>query len=233
MKLLDLLYEGRYDRLTGILTKEVFKYLKDTAGKSSYKGQQIQYDERPSFSPDESNIIGNFSDSTSDIEVDLSISVARVKSMKNKFYVTGYALTDEGVLVIHIYMGTEVEEPKVYSNLLPHIKSTIRHEIEHLTQRGWNVNPSKKRKFMWAARAEYKLDTTKSWKYYTLADEVDANLHGIYAIAKAAKIPFQDAVYSFLDELMSSGKVTYEQSRTIYNKMKQRAKKISGFPPLS
>jgi len=235
MKLAALLIEGRYDKLTGLITKRIMSYIKKTAketsaDKRSYRGYKIWWDERPTASRDTGYRVGLFNDPVSGLEVGVQVQLARIENY-GKYMTDGYALRDEEDLQIVVFLDP-AQEPKIYSSLLPEIKNTVRHELEHMTQKGGQVKKGKKRKFMWGARASYQIDPSKTWKYYMLADEVDANLQGLYKQAKTEKKPFQYIVDRWLSELMETGRVSLSQAKQIYRKMKKRAKEIGGLPPL-
>jgi len=112
------------------------------------------------------------------------------------------------------------------------MRNLIRHEIEHLTQRGWNTIPSKSMKRNYAQRIKIQADPGIYYKYYKLKDEVDANLHGIYAEAKTRKIPFSEMIVKFLDDRIAKGIVPANKKQEIYTLYKNRAKKIGGLPDL-
>jgi hypothetical protein len=108
----------------------------------------------------------------------------------------------------------------------------VRHEIEHLTQRGVSVKAGKWMRNNNKMRDTINSNPTIAYKYFLLPDEVDANIHGLYAKAKTIKQPYQKVVDDYLDSLIDDGIINGEHRKEIYNKWKSRIPKIGGIPKL-
>ena len=81
--------------------------------------------------------------------------------------------------------------PKAYNNLIPEVKDTLRHELEHVAQYHFDKgvkfdgrNP----------------DSLSSLEYHTLDYEVPAFVQGLYKTAKTKKITLTQAIDDFLAE---------------------------------
>jgi len=130
-------------------------------------------------------------------------------------------------LVADILLNFQVDPralPRIWSTISMDIKDIIRHEIEHLTQTGYNVITSKRLPDDTVLRNKVQLPTTLSKKeYYILDKEVPAMLQGMYFKAKKMKKPFKDVVKTYLD----SRNVSQEDQEEILKRWKPAAKKLN------
>lgn len=237
----DFLFEGKYDRLVGQISADAMKLIKDTNTPSGeYGGIKIRYtenDDVPSFNTliDEDKFldVGDYFDPGTNLDVFVKLVIVRDEApvYTQDFILDGNADEDPAILYIELTINP-ASEPQCYTQLAPEMRNLIRHEMEHLTQRGWNTIPSKKMKRNYAQRIKIQSDPESYYKYYKLKDEVDANLHGIYAEAKTRKIPFNEMVIKFLDDRIAKGIVPADKKQEIYALYKNRAKKIGGLPDL-
>ena len=235
-----LLMEGRYDKITTKVTRDSMNVIKDITKKTSreqpkYRGKTVYIAstgharKKPQLSPGKEVFSKTYNDRVSDIEFEYYFYVFRDEALPVPVAVDGFVVDDD----IHIAALINPEhERRAYSKLVGELKLTLRHEIEHLTQRGYNVKPGKRRNYNWQARGMINAFAEWGYKYYYLADETDANLQGLYKLAKYEKRPFPDVARDYLDDLINQGIMNKKQSDIVYSKWKARAKKIGGLPPL-
>lgn len=243
MKLTKILTEGMYDRLVGNITKSILSVLNKMidAGLADkkYKGQIVK--ENPSGSLtvlgllEDSNAIeiGDFVDKTAGVSVTVMLKYKMTDDVKRgDFYINGYA--DDSIWSeLEILLATNPEDGKrILSKVTPYIRETVRHEIEHFTQRGDNLKASKFIRRNDAIRRKIRNNPELGYKYLILPDEVDANIYGLYARAKTTKQPYQKVVDGYLDMFVKQGDITDKQRTIVYNKWKNRIPKIGGIPKL-
>jgi hypothetical protein len=90
----------------------------------------------------------------------------------------------------------------MWSTIAMDIRDVLRHELEHLTQGGWNVRDDKEMADDSAIRdmiQKYKILAPKN--YFMLDKEVDAMLQGMYFKAKKSRTPFGDVIDDYLDKV--------------------------------
>lgn len=114
--------------------------------------------------------------------------------------------------------------PQGWEEVYMDLTSTLRHEIEHLTQFGTNVKQGKEMASDWDERKQIDKEGD-SVKYVTLPKEVDANVQGLYLKAKKWKRPYSEVVDEYIRDFM---KITDPKDvkyiKDIYNK---RAKELN------
>ena len=237
----QFLFEGSYDKLTGEISSAVMKKIKETNnGEEYFDGVKVVYkstDEVPSFInliEDEQFIdVGYFIDPVSGLDVRVALTVIRDEAPEfhGDFVIDGETDDENSIVFIYAYL-TPGSEPGSYSEMAFDLRNLIRHEIEHLTQRGWGQKPGKKMRRNEIVRDRVTSDPDLFHRYYTLKDEIPANIQGIYAEAKSRKIPFKDMVNLYLDKKVSQGIIPFNQKSRIYRSWKKTAEKIGGLPPL-
>ena len=236
-----LVMEGRYDNLVGqIVSATVNLIKKSNNGEETYEGVKVRYtakDDVPSFFELIENEIylhvGEYTTERSGIEVAVKLVIVRDESplYPDAYVISGDADDESATIYLELSVNPRFE-PQCYSGINPELRDIVRHEIEHLTQRGWNEKPGKLMKHNTVVRKRIEADPNLRYRYYQLKDEVDANLHGLYAKAKSMKRPFTDVVMDFLDKQARKGIIPDNKKREIYNIWKKRATIIKGLPPL-
>lgn len=236
-----LVMEGRYDSLVGQIVSATLNLIKQSDnGEETFDGVKIRYtanDNVPSFFElieDETYLsVGEYTTERSGIEVIVKLVIVRDESpvYPDAYIISGDADDESATIYLEISINPEFE-PQCYSDIVPDLRDIVRHEIEHLTQRGWNEKPGKLMKHNQVTRKRIELDPNLRHRYYQLKDEVDANLHGLYAKAKSMKKPFSEVVVEFLDRQARKGIIPDNKKREIYNIWKKRATIIKGLPPL-
>ena len=99
----------------------------------------------------------------------------------------------------------------------------MRHEIEHLTQQGTNLIPSKKRNSDQARREKIKAGELPASKYPTLRSEIEPMLQGMYFSAKKQRRPFADVINDWFE----SRGFSQEEKKNILKIWKPYLKQLS------
>lgn len=244
MRLTKILTEGMYDRLVGNITKDILRVLTTMVelglGGKKYKGYKIRENPKGNLTVlgmlegEDPIEIGDYSDDKSQISVTVMLKYKMTDSVKRgEFYINGYA-DDTTWSELEVLLATHPEDGKqILSKVVPYIRETVRHEIEHFTQRGHNLKASKFIKNNNKLRQRIRQSPEEGYKYLTLKDEIDANIHGLYARAKTTKQPYQKVVDEYLDMFVKNGDITEKQRGIVYKAWKARIPKIGGIPKLN
>ena len=237
----EFLLEGRYDSLTGKISAAVMRKIKETNnGEEYFDGIKVIYgpeDSVPGFIYlIEKGMYINvdyFVDEVSGIDVEVVISIIRDEApvFERDFILDGE--TDDQSSVIYIFVQlTPGSEPRVYPEIAVDLRNLVRHEIEHLTQRGWGEIEGKKMRRNEGVRKRINSNPELYHRYYTLKDEIPANIQGLYSEAKTRKLPFKEVVHRYLDKKIEQGVIPPTEKTRIYRLWRAAAQKIGGLPPL-
>lgn len=237
----DFLFEGSYDKLTGDISSAVMRKIKETNnGEEYFDGVKVIYgpkDDVPDFieliENEEYLEIDHFIDQISGIDVRVVISIIRDETPEydGEFILDGETDDQNSIIYLYLYLTPGVE-PKVYSEIAIDLRNLIRHEIEHLTQRGWGEKTGKRMRRNEAVRRRITENPDLYYRYYKLKDEIPANLQGLYSEAKTRKMPFKEVVNMYLDKKVQQGIIPPIEKMRIYRLWKAAAEKIGGLPPL-
>ena len=237
----DFLFEGRYDSLTGKISAAVMRKIKETDnGEEYFDGVKVIYgpeDSVPGFiyliEKGMHINVDYFVDEVSGIDVEVVISIIRDEApvFERDFILDGE--TDDQSSVIYIFVQlTPGSEPRVYPEIAVDLRNLVRHEIEHLTQRGWGEIEGKKMRRNEGVRKRINSNPELYHRYYTLKDEIPANIQGLYSEAKTRKLPFKEVVHNYLDKKVEQGVIPPTEKTRIYRLWRAAAQKIGGLPPL-
>ncbi len=116
--------------------------------------------------------------------------------------------------------------PSILSKIAMDLRDTLRHEIEHITQSGWNLKPGKYIASDQRLRSRIQSGDLPPHRYFTLPKEIDANLHGLYLQAKKQRKPFRDVVNSYLD-LFTPDIISPDDKEIILNAWRARLPALS------
>ncbi len=237
----EFIFEGSYDKLTGEISSAVMRKIKETnTGEEYFDGIKIIYgpsDNVPDFGEmidnEEYLEIDHFVDGVSGIDVRVVIAIVRDESpeYKGDFILDGETDDQNSIIYLYLYL-TPGTEPRVYPEIAVDLRNLIRHEIEHLTQRGWGEKEGKKMRRNEGVRKRITQNPDLYYRYYKLKDEIPANLQGLYSEAKTRKLPFKEVVHNYLDKKVAQGVIPSTEKMGIYRLWKAAAEKIGGLPPL-
>lgn len=193
-----------FDKFAGILTNEIFEFLKKTKKDYDINKKQIYKFVKQYSSP---------------IKIYLKFIVARgddITEAEFDGYSQEYA-NGKSILAVNIFLNPK-DEPTIYSQLAGRIKGLIQHELEHKTQEGINKKPGK----IFLTAEEQKLysdalDSGDFFSYFTNKMEVPAYAKQMYTVAKFYKIPVNIVVDVFLQNAVNAQLLTEEQKQKIKN----------------
>ena len=188
----NLLNEGVYDSIVSKLAKDVI---------NTWKGQ-FDKDPKRLFALLDTNY--EMEDAKGrPLEFDLLAKLDFKKTKDRTYKVDGGANEgdneSEGFIALSFSVDPR-ELPRMWSTIAMDIRDVLRHEIEHLTQGGWNERSGKYMEDDSQIRDlinKYKLLAPKN--YFLLDKEVDAMLQGMYFKAKKSRRPFADVIEGYLD----------------------------------
>ena len=242
ISLKTLIVEGRYDSLVTELSRKLLTVVKDSYSACSdatgtFAGEKIYYDKAES-SPD---II-------SDEYPHIFFEEVENQQIPLDFYLTCKIMWKEGLSDLKYgadaYNDTKKEsedpplievrfelDPAEYPNTLSdvamHLRDILRHELEHLTQSGWNVKLSKYLPSDQATRKKIEAGTRPPVDYFLLKKEIPAMIHGMYLKAKKSKQPFRTVVNNYLDIWVNNGSLTPQDKEHILTVWRTYLPKLS------
>ena len=225
-----LLLEGRYESLSRQISRKLISVVKDSYEATNdsdgkFLGRKVYYTANESV-PDINTTAApdvyteEIENSEIPLEFYLTLKLQWIDGY-DKMYVTGNAYNDKGIdsdappLVEVLLILDPSMYPNVLSDIVMELSDTIRHEIEHLTQSGWNTKPSKYIPSDYKRRNQIETGKLRSYHYYLLPKEIPAMIHGLYNKAKKTRTPFADVVNNHLQTIIDKGWVTPEESETI------------------
>ena len=167
------------------------------------------------------------------ITVEVNLKFAQSNEVKpGEYYIDGEASSEDGELDIILAFNPQ-DGTSLLQQIQPTLTDLIRHEIEHLTQSGAQLQPTKWMRGDLAMRKRIRQNPETFYKYFMLPKEVDANIQGLYMKANYDKTDFQSTVDQYLDSLVDTGVISVEKRKEVYDKFKARIPQIGGIPNLS
>ena len=220
----SLIVEGRYDslvtqlsnKLLGIV-KSSYAAVKDPNG--MFAGQKIYFKQGETIlNIDDDSVqkhiyFEEVDNTTIPVEFYLQLKVQWIDGFDD-FRAGGDAYndskrqSDEPPLIEIRFQIDTAEYPKVLSEVAMQLRDTLRHEIEHVTQSGWNLIDGKYIPSDQALRTKIETGTLPAARYFTLPKETPAMLQGMYFKAKKSKTPFKQVVNDYLDIWVSNNTIT-------------------------
>ena len=240
-----LLTEGRYDSIVTRLSRTLFDVVKasysavsDPAGK--FAGKKIYYDPTagetiPDINatspagqeePQPAIYFEEVENQSIPLDFYLQLKVQWIKDF-NDFRKGGDAFNDtkldsDQVPLVEIRLEMDASEyPDILSTVAMELRDTLRHEIEHLTQSGWNVKPGKYIKSDQSMRRKIESGDLPAYRYFILPKEVDANIQGLYYQAKKQKTPLRNVMNDYLD-LFVPDVITVKEKEMVLNVWRSR-----------
>ncbi len=240
-----LLTEGRYDSIVTRLSRTLFDVVKasysavsDPDGK--FAGKKVYYDPTagetiPDINatspageeePQPAVYFEEVENQSIPLDFYLQLKVQWIKDF-NDFRKGGDAFNDTGpdsdqVPLVEIRLEMDASEyPDILSTVAMQIRDTLRHEIEHLTQSGWNVKSGKYIKSDQSMRRKIEAGDLPAYRYFILPKEVDANIQGLYYQAKKQKTPLRNVMNDYLD-LFVPDVITTKEKEMVLNVWRSR-----------
>ena len=228
-----LILEGRYDSLVTQLSNKLLQIVKDSysstqTASGEFGGKKIYYTKSETVPPIEDDkqqpavYFEEVENATIPVEFYLQLKVQWIEGLNDLRY-GGDAFNDtkrdsDEPPLIEVRMQIDpAEYPKVLSEIAMNLRDTLRHEIEHVTQSGWNTIDSK---FIPSdQRLRDRIETGKlpAARYFTLPKEIPAMLQGLYFKAKKSKQPFKTVVDEYLSMWVSNDTISAQEKENILN----------------
>lgn len=174
-----LIIEGRYDRVTTELSRELVDLFK----KRRKKGRLLfDFPFKSKMSVDQLGEIDY------PLEITLKYDITYDEEFEEIFDIYGQA--DDENIELSIKINPKYI-PSILSQAIPIIKDAIRHEIEHVAQN--NLERDKSERYE-------KIPKDNFFKYLTARHEIPAFVRGLYKGAKTRRQPLSKAIDGFLTD---------------------------------
>ena len=227
-----IVMEGVYDSITAQISSEIFNAWKEQFNKDEKR-------KKASFSKSYDLLDKKGRPVVFDLDADLNFvetedSIYRPDGDADEGEEEQY--DDEGNLEdpglqgsISLYFQVDPRTlPKLWSTISMDVKDIIRHEIEHLSQAGYNVVPAKELPDDRMLRSYIQdFGIMPASNYYLLDKEVPAMLQGMYYKAKKMKKPFKDVVNSYLDIFVNNETIDNQDKEDILKRWRVAAGKLN------
>jgi hypothetical protein len=220
-------FEGKYDKITGISVDEIWKIIKITRVLN-----ELKFDEESGISKDELGFVEKQIDYSFEtpLAYDLILRIKREPvAFKEGFYIDGASSAEDEEIMIELIIDPS-REPQCYSRLNSYLQETVRHELEHLTHKGYNriedrPDPEKTLKMRETINAASRKGSfVNTYKYYLLEDELPCLIHGMYRKAKTDKKPITTIFNEFLTLMEEEGFLTPKKRKLVYDTWVKYAK---------
>ena len=238
-----LLIEGRYDSLVTKLSNKLLAIIKDSWAAThdaagQFAGEKIYFKQGetvPEILDDDQYRHIYFEEiENTDIPIEfyLQLKVQWIDGYKD-LRVGGDAFNDtkpnsaELPLIEIRFKLDPAEYPGILSEVAIDLRDTLRHEIEHLTQSGWNTIDGKYIRSDQALRNKIEAGKLPAARYFTLPKELDAMIQGLYYRAKKSKQPFKTAVDNYLNIWVNNGTITMQDKESILDVWRSRLPKLA------
>jgi len=231
IRLKNLIVEGRYDSLVTTLSNKLLGIVKDSYENvddytGEFSGQKIYFKQGETIpnidNDDEFKHIYFEEVENTEIPVEfyLSLKIMWVEGLDDfKYGGDAYNATTrnsaEPPLIEIRFELDPADYPKLLSNVAMHLRDTLRHEIEHITQSGWNTIAGKYIASDQALRTKIETGKLPPARYFTLPKEIDAMIQGLYFKAKKSKQPFAQVVDNYLSGWVNNGTIAEKDKEQI------------------
>jgi hypothetical protein len=237
-----LIVEGRYDSLVTKLSNKLLGIIKDSYAavqdpQGLFSGQKIAFksDETVPAITDDSEFKHIYFEEVENkqipLEFYLELKVQWVEGLDDFRYGgdaynnTGTESPDMPLIEVRFEIDPS-EYPGILSEVAMHLRDILRHEIEHLTQSGWNTISGKYIASDQNLRKRIESGTLPPARYFTLPKETPAMIQGLYMKAKKSKQPFRSVVDAYLSAWVDNGMLTQQDIEQIVNTWKQYLPKL-------
>jgi len=228
-----LVVEGRYDSLVTQLSRRLLGIVKDSYSavadpKGKFSGQRIAFksgEPVPDILDDSQFKHVYFEEvenATIPLEFYLELKVQWIEGLGDFRYGgdaynnTGTDSPDPPLIEIRFEIDP-ADYPNILSEVATELRDILRHEIEHLTQSGWNTLDGKYIASDQALRKKIETGKLPAARYFTLPKETPAMIQGLYHKAKKSKQPFRDVVNAYLNIWQDNGTLTMQDKEYILN----------------
>ncbi len=119
-----------------------------------------------------------------------------------------------------------IDLPNKWSEIYFDLIDVMRHEMEHLTQNGWNEKHGKWLEDDSLERNLINQGILEAYLYLLLPKEIDANLQGLALKSRKKKEPLINTIEQYLD----SEEIDEERKESVIAVWRKRAIQIGGIP---
>jgi hypothetical protein len=228
-----LILEGRYDSLVRQLSNTLLAIIKDSysstqTASGEFGGKKIYYTKSETVPPIEDDkkqpavYFEEVENATIPVEFYLQLKIQWIEGFDDLRY-GGDAFNDakrdsDEPPLIEVRMQIDpAEYPKVLSEIAMNLRDTLRHEIEHVTQSGWNTIDGKYIPSDQRLRDRIEAGKLPAARYFTLPKEIPAMIQGLYFKAKKSKQPFKTVVDEYLSMWVSNDTISTQEKENILN----------------
>lgn len=231
LSLKALVVEGRYDSLVTQLSRRLLGVVKDSYAavsdpQGAFSGQKIAFkagETIPNITDDSEFKHVYFEEVENTqipLEFYLELKVMWIEDLRDfRYGGDAYNNTEtdspEMPLIEVRFEIDPADYPKILSDVAMHLRDVLRHEIEHLTQSGWNTLDGKYIASDQALRKKIESGKLPAARYFTLPKETPAMIQGLYHKAKKSKQPFQQVVDNYLSIWVDNGTITQRDKEQI------------------
>jgi hypothetical protein len=213
----QFIFESKYDSMAARFAKELFDEVKSTAGSKIGKPiiKQFTYDDPLEFTIIFKLVrVEKFEPEKTD---DFRLMPWEVINFeKNGFVIDANAFIpkasdpEEPEIEVVVYISP-IAEPASYEVLYYKTVDTIRHELEHLLQRGINQRSG----HIVSTKQTTRNKANDNYRYFILPDEIPAMVAGLHASAIKKKTPLDIEFLTYLEPFLETGLITQEQQEKI------------------
>ena len=227
----SLIIEGRYDSLVTTLSNKLLQVIKDSYAATTdpdgkFAGEKIYFKQGETLADINDDAEQNkiyfeeIENDTIPVEFYLSLKVQWIEDLPD--FSSGGDIfnqttkhADQPPLIEIRFKINPASYPRILSEIAMQLRDTLRHEIEHATQSGWNMINSKFIYSDQAMRNRIESGDLPAARYFTLPKEIPAMIQGMYFKAKKSKTPFKDVVNDYLDIWVSDNTITLQDKEFI------------------
>ena len=238
-----LIIEGRYDSLVTKLSNKLLSIIKDSwsatqDAEGKFAGEKIYFKQGESvpeiLDDDQQRHIYFEEVENADIPIEfyLQLKVQWIEGL-NDLRTGGDAYNEtkrnaDELPLIEVRLKIDpAEYPRILSEVAIDLRDTLRHEIEHLTQSGWNTIDGKYIRSDQALRNKIESGKLPPARYFTLPKEIDAMIQGLYYRAKKSKQPFKTTVDNYLNIWVNNGTMTTQEKEAVLKVWRNRLPKLA------
>ena len=230
ISLKTLIVEGRYDAIVTKLSNRLLQVVKDSYAavsddRGEFSGRKIYFKKGetvPHIIENEFPYIYFEEIENADIPLEfyLELKVQWVEGLADFLYggdafnSTKKQSADQPLIEVRFELDP-AEYPQILSEVATELRDILRHEIEHLTQSGWNMINGKYIYSDMPMRRKIESGNLPPYRYFLLRKEIPAMIQGLYMKAKKTKQPFANVVNNYLDIWVRSGSVTNDEKQQI------------------
>ena len=243
ISLKTLIIEGRYDSLVTKLSNKLLAIIKDSwaatqDSEGRFAGERIYFkqDEAVPEILDDDQQRHIYFEEVENVDIPaefyLQLKVQWIDGLNDlraggDAYNETKRYSDEMPLIEVRFKLDPADYPGILSEVAMSLRDTLRHEIEHLTQSGWNTKNSKYIRSDQAMRNKIEAGQIPAARYFTLPKEIDAMIQGLYYRAKKSKQPFKTTVDNYLNTWLNNGTINAQEKEAILKVWRNRLPKLA------